>query len=119
MLIMTFVLLVFCMTLFVAYANGANDNFKGVASLYGANVADYKTAMTIATVATFAGCVASVFLAEALVIRRAAMTAKPAQQLRIAELHYHRHVAPEQPSLIAANGVRNGRWRVYSVSVRL
>ena len=59
--------LLFLITLFVAYANGANDNFKGVATLYGANVADYRKAITIATIATFAGCVASVFFAEALI----------------------------------------------------
>lgn len=59
--------LLFVVTLFVAYANGANDNFKGVATLYGANVVDYKKALLIATVATFAGCVASVFLADELV----------------------------------------------------
>ncbi|MBC5825771.1 MAG: inorganic phosphate transporter, partial [Candidatus Eremiobacteraeota bacterium] len=59
--------LLFLLTLFVAYANGANDNFKGVATLFGANVTDYKTAITIATLATFAGCAASIFLAEALV----------------------------------------------------
>ena len=63
----TILVFLFCITLFVAYANGANDNFKGVATLYGANVADYKKAITIATIATFAGCVASVFLAEGLV----------------------------------------------------
>ena len=59
--------LLFLLTLFVAYANGANDNFKGVATLFGANVTDYKTAITIATLATFAGCAASIFLAETLV----------------------------------------------------
>ena len=64
---MTVFAVLFLITLFVAYANGANDNFKGVATLYGANVADYKKAITIATIATFAGCVASVFLAEGLV----------------------------------------------------
>lgn len=64
---MTILVFLFCVTLFVAYANGANDNFKGVATLYGADVADYKKAITIATIATFAGCVASVFLAEGLV----------------------------------------------------
>lgn len=36
--------LLFLITLFVAYANGANDNFKGVATLYGANVTNYKKA---------------------------------------------------------------------------
>ena len=64
---MTIILLLFLTTMFVAYANGANDNFKGVATLYGANVATYRTAITLATVATFAGCITSVFVAEALV----------------------------------------------------
>ena len=64
---MTVFVLLFQITLFVAYANGANDNFKGVATLYGANVADYRTAITLATIATFLGCVASVFFAEALI----------------------------------------------------
>ncbi len=62
------VLILLCLlTLFVAYANGANDNFKGVATLFGAHVTGYKTAITIATLATFAGCVASIFMADALV----------------------------------------------------
>ncbi len=64
---MTVFILLFLTTLFVAYANGANDNFKGVATLYGANVTDYRKAITIATLATFAGCIASVFLADALI----------------------------------------------------
>lgn len=64
---MTILILSFLTTLFVAYANGANDNFKGVATLYGANVAGYRKAITIATLATFAGCVASAFFAEALI----------------------------------------------------
>jgi PiT family inorganic phosphate transporter len=64
---MTVLVLLALLTLFVAYANGANDNFKGVATLYGANVADYQTALMIATIATFLGCVASVFLAEELI----------------------------------------------------
>lgn len=55
------------MTLFVAYANGANDNFKGVATLYGSNTTGFETALWIGTLATLAGCIASVFLAEALV----------------------------------------------------
>jgi inorganic phosphate transporter, PiT family len=63
---MTVIVLLFCMTMFVAYSNGANDNFKGVTTLYGANVADYKSTIIVATVATFAGCVASLFLAEGL-----------------------------------------------------
>jgi PiT family inorganic phosphate transporter len=59
--------LLFLMTLFVAYSNGANDNFKGVATLFGSGTASYRSALTLATVSTFAGAVASVFLAQGLV----------------------------------------------------
>ncbi len=38
--------------LFVAYANGANDNFKGVATLYGSGTVSYRTALGWATVTT-------------------------------------------------------------------
>jgi PiT family inorganic phosphate transporter len=59
--------LLFLTTLFVAYANGANDNFKGVATLFGSNTATYRGAIALATAATFAGALCSVYLAEALV----------------------------------------------------
>ena len=59
--------LLFAATLFLAYANGANDNFKGVATLYGSGIASYRQAITLATAATLAGSVASVFLAADLV----------------------------------------------------
>ena len=59
--------LLFLLVLLVAYANGANDNFKGVATLFGANLTDYKKAITIATIATFAGAIASYFVAGALI----------------------------------------------------
>ena len=52
---------------FLAYSNGANDNFKGVATLYGSRTATYKAALLVGTIATLAGCVASVFLAETLI----------------------------------------------------
>lgn len=51
---------------FLAYANGANDNFKGVASLYGSRTCSYRTALTWATITTLAGSLAAVFLASAL-----------------------------------------------------
>ena len=51
---------------FLAYSNGANDNFKGVASLFGSRTATYRTAITWATLATFAGSVCSIFLAQSL-----------------------------------------------------
>jgi PiT family inorganic phosphate transporter len=51
---------------FLAYSNGANDNFKGVASLFGSRTATYRTAITWATLTTFAGSVCSIFLAQSL-----------------------------------------------------
>ena len=51
---------------FLAYSNGANDNFKGVASLFGSRTTSYRTALIWATVTTFAGSVCSVFLAQSL-----------------------------------------------------
>ena len=56
----------FLATCFLAYSNGANDNFKGVASLFGARAATYRSAITWATLTTFAGSIASLFLAQAL-----------------------------------------------------
>ena len=35
---------------FLAYSNGANDNFKGVATLFGSGTAGYRTAISWATV---------------------------------------------------------------------
>lgn len=54
-------------TLFVAYANGANDNLKGVATLLGSGTTDYKKALTWATVTTLAGSVTAFFFATNLV----------------------------------------------------
>jgi inorganic phosphate transporter, PiT family len=51
---------------FLAYSNGANDNFKGVASLYGSRTCGYRTALTWASITTFAGSIAAIFLAHGL-----------------------------------------------------
>lgn len=59
-------LALFLATCFLAYSNGANDNFKGVASLFGCKAASYRTAITWATITTFAGSIAAIFLAQAL-----------------------------------------------------
>ncbi len=63
---MLFIVL-FVTTLFVAYTNGANDNFKGVATLYGSGTIDYRTAIALATLATFAGSVCALLVAQGLV----------------------------------------------------
>lgn len=60
-------LLLVVVSLFLAYANGANDNFKGVATLYGSRVLNYRWAIGIATVATLLGSIAAIFLAQELV----------------------------------------------------
>ena len=48
----------------LAFANGANDNFKGVATLFGSGAATFRNALSWATVTTFAGSIAAIFLAE-------------------------------------------------------
>src|SRR3989442_742312 len=65
---MTFALLFFA-TCFLAYSNGANDNFKGVASLFGSKTTSYKAALWWATATTFAGSICSIFLAQSLLNR--------------------------------------------------
>lgn len=59
-----FILLV---TLLCAYANGANDNFKGVATLFGSGTTDYKKAIGWATVSTLAGSLTACFWAGQLI----------------------------------------------------
>ncbi|HZJ35460.1 MAG TPA: anion permease [Gillisia sp.] len=58
--------LLFIGACFLAYTNGANDNFKGVATLFGSNITNYKNAITWATATTFAGSIAAIFLASKL-----------------------------------------------------
>ncbi|MFZ0791909.1 MAG: inorganic phosphate transporter [Chromatiaceae bacterium] len=53
--------------LWLAWSNGANDNFKGVATLYGSGVLSYRAALAWATIATLAGSLASITLAQGLV----------------------------------------------------
>jgi len=48
----------------VAFTNGANANFKGVASLYGSGTTSLRGALYWGTAMTFAGSLAAVFLAE-------------------------------------------------------
>ena len=62
---MIFILLLLA-TCFLAFSNGANDNFKGVASIFGSGTAGYKVSIWWATATTFAGSITSIFLAQAL-----------------------------------------------------
>lgn len=53
--------------LFLAFSNGANDNFKGFATIWGSASLGYRQALILATVATILGGVASVLIADTLV----------------------------------------------------
>jgi PiT family inorganic phosphate transporter len=64
---MMWITLIILSTILVAYANGANDNFKGVATLFGSGTTDYRKALWWATATTFAGSIAAFFLATELV----------------------------------------------------
>ncbi len=54
-------------TLLLAWSNGANDNFKGVATLHGSGALSYRAALSWAGIATLAGGLVSVLLAGQLV----------------------------------------------------
>lgn len=60
--------ILFISVCFLAYANGANDNFKGVASLFGSGMLNYRQALTWATLTTLAGSIAALFLAQTLLV---------------------------------------------------
>ncbi len=63
-MILTLLLISAC---FLAYSNGANDNFKGVATLFGSGTTSFKKAINWATISTFSGSVTAIFLANELV----------------------------------------------------
>src|SRR5258708_39339708 len=52
---------------FLAYTNGGNDNFKGVATLFGSGTAKYGTALVWATATTLAGSLCALLLAQGLI----------------------------------------------------
>jgi PiT family inorganic phosphate transporter len=53
----------------LAYANGANDNFKGVATLFGSGTANYRGALIWATITTLLGSLTAVLVASTLLER--------------------------------------------------
>ena len=56
-----------CAALFLAFSNGANDNFKGFATVWGASSLSYRAALILANLATLSGGVVSIILAGGLV----------------------------------------------------
>jgi len=59
------ILLILCVVL-LSFANGANDNFKGVATLWGSGLTTYQRAIAWATGFTFLGSLAAMWLGSAL-----------------------------------------------------
>ena len=59
---------IFLAGIFLAFSNGANDNFKGVATLLGSKTSNYKMALSWATITTLAGSCAAIFLAQKLMV---------------------------------------------------
>lgn len=64
---MTVTIFLILSVLLLSYSNGANDNFKGVATLFGSNTTNYKTALGWATITTFAGSLSAIYLATLLI----------------------------------------------------
>ncbi|MGE0113604.1 MAG: inorganic phosphate transporter [Steroidobacteraceae bacterium] len=52
---------------FLAFSNGANDNFKGFATVWGSETLSYRRALTLATIATVLGSAVSIVFADTLV----------------------------------------------------
>lgn len=52
---------------FLAFSNGANDNFKGFATSWGSGTLSYRTALILSNTATLAGGIASVIVADGLI----------------------------------------------------
>src|SRR5712692_8346252 len=58
--------ILFLASCFLAYSNGANDNFKGVATLFGSGTTNYRRALVWATLATFLGSVTAIVWSQTL-----------------------------------------------------
>jgi PiT family inorganic phosphate transporter len=75
--------LALCCVAALACANGANDNFKGVATLFGSGVSDYSKALNWATAATLAGSIAAIWLTAELVAAFSGKLFVPAHTLAL------------------------------------
>lgn len=63
---MTLIILLIAAVFFLSYSNGANDNFKGVATLYGSGTLSYRRALLLSAFTTLAGSLVSLFFAQNL-----------------------------------------------------
>ena len=60
-------IVLFFAALLLCYSNGANDNFKGFATVWGSQSLSYEAAIRWASVTTVAGAITGLYFAEALV----------------------------------------------------
>ncbi|MHC5614419.1 MAG: inorganic phosphate transporter [Nostoc sp.] len=86
----------------MAYSNGANDNFQGVATLFGSRTTSYQTAILWATFTTLAGAVAATFLASTLVKNFSGKGLLPDAIANTPEFHIAVAIAAGLTVLIAA-----------------
>ena len=61
------ILLLLALTLFVAFANGANDVSKGIATLVGSGVSNYRRAVVWGSLCTVGGALTAAFASQGLV----------------------------------------------------
>jgi PiT family inorganic phosphate transporter len=59
--------LIIAVVVLLAWSNGSNDNFKGVATIYGSGTASYRAALLWATATQVAGSLCAVLLAAGLI----------------------------------------------------
>jgi hypothetical protein len=95
----------------LAFANGSNDNPKGVATLYGSGTTGLRQAIAWATITTLAGSLAAWILADRLLIafRGAGLVPAPLTPT-IRDSFWRRDSAQAAPcSLRAESGFRSRR----------
>jgi phosphate/sulfate permease len=94
-----------------AFANGANDDMKGAATLYGSGVVGYRTALGLATVSTGCGSLASTALAGALVQAFSARVLVPDAVL----VRFARNETPKILGLAAGLGIVSPRCGAFAL----
>ena len=67
--------------LFISYFNGANDNIKGVATLYGSDVINYKKAILWGSFTTATGSLFALLFAQKLIVNFSGKGLLPAAML--------------------------------------
>ncbi|WP_414530692.1 anion permease [Nodularia chucula] len=97
-----FIISLFLATLFLAYANGANDNFKGVATLFGSRTTSYQTAILWGSFTTFAGAVSAVFWAGTFIEKFTSQNIFPNEMVNAPEIHLAVAITTGLTALIAA-----------------